>query len=71
MKYTFGDDMETDIATATLKIEEAAKVLGISRNSAYAAAKSGDLPVVRLGKRMVVPKIALEKLLAGSGAASA
>ena len=47
----------------TLKIEEAAKVLGISRNTAYDAVKSGQLPTVRIGRRFLVPKAALERLL--------
>lgn len=50
----------------TLTIEEAARILGISRNSAYAAAKSGDLPVVRLGHRLIVPIDRLRALLEGS-----
>jgi excisionase family DNA binding protein len=47
----------------TLKIVEAAKVLGISRNAAYAAAKNGELPTVRIGRRLLVPKAAIERLL--------
>jgi excisionase family DNA binding protein len=46
----------------TLKIEEAAKVLGISRNTAYAV-KSGQLPTVKIGRRFLVPKAALERML--------
>jgi excisionase family DNA binding protein len=48
----------------TMTIEEAAKVLGIGRNSAYEAARRGDLPVIRLGRRLLVPRSALEQLLA-------
>jgi len=55
--------MENELQTATYRIEEAAKVLGISRNKCYEAAKSGEVPTVRIGKRLLVPKIALEKLL--------
>jgi excisionase family DNA binding protein len=46
----------------TLTIEEAAKVLGIGRQTAYAAAKSGDLPAVRIGGRLVVPRVRLAEL---------
>ncbi|MDA8204258.1 MAG: helix-turn-helix domain-containing protein [Chloroflexi bacterium] len=49
----------------TLTVDEAAKVLGIGRNSAYEAVRRGDLPVIRLGRRYVVPHAALERLLAG------
>jgi excisionase family DNA binding protein len=47
----------------TLKIEEAAKVLGISRNTAYDAVKSGQLPTVKIGRRLLVPKVALDHML--------
>jgi excisionase family DNA binding protein len=47
----------------TLKIEEAAKILGISRNTAYDAVRSGQLPTVKIGRRFLVPKAALERLL--------
>ena len=51
----------------TLKIEEAARILGIGRQKAYELARSGELPVLRFGKRMVVPKIALQRLLERAG----
>jgi excisionase family DNA binding protein len=56
----------TDWTTrATLTIEEAAAVLRLSRGTAYAAARSGRIPVLRFGRRMVVPRAALELLLRG------
>jgi excisionase family DNA binding protein len=48
----------------TLTIEEAARSLGVGRNAAYDAARRGDLPVIRLGRRLIVPRAALEQLLA-------
>jgi excisionase family DNA binding protein len=57
------------VTRETLTVAEAAKVLGIGRGSAYEAVKRGELPVVRLGKRLVVPRAALERLLAGAPAA--
>jgi excisionase family DNA binding protein len=49
---------------STLSVEEAGcDVLGLSRAAAYMAAKSGALPVIRIGRRMVVPRHALERLL--------
>lgn len=47
----------------TLTVEEAAKVLGIGRNSAYEAVRRGELPVIRIGRRYIVPRIALERML--------
>jgi excisionase family DNA binding protein len=50
----------------THTVEEAGQLLGLSRNGAYALAKSGQLPTIRLGKRLLVPKVALERLLANT-----
>lgn len=50
----------------TLTVEEAAKVLGISRGSAYAAVSERTLPTVKIGRRYLVPRVALERLLNGS-----
>jgi len=54
-----------DAATRpTVTIEEAARLLGVSRGSAYAAAHDGSLPTIRLGaKRLLVPTAALRRLL--------
>jgi excisionase family DNA binding protein len=48
----------------TLSIEEAARILEISRCGAYNYAKDGRLPTIRIGSRLLVPKAAIEKLLA-------
>lgn len=47
----------------TLTIEETAKVLGIGRQLAYDKVKTGEIPVIRIGRRLLVPRRALEKLL--------
>ena len=44
-------------------IAEAAKLLGISRSFAYELVKRGELPVVRLGRRQLVPKESLSRLM--------
>lgn len=49
----------------TLTIEEAAKLLGVGRNNAYEAAKRGEIPTIKIGKRILVPLAALERLLQG------
>ena len=49
----------------TLTIPETARILGISRGSAYLAARSGELPgVIRIGRRLLVSRPALERFLA-------
>jgi excisionase family DNA binding protein len=47
----------------TLSVSEAAEVLGISRAFAYELVGRGEIPVVRFGRRVVVPRRALETLL--------
>jgi excisionase family DNA binding protein len=47
----------------TLSVEEAGELLGISRRSAYRAASTGELPVLRLGRRLLVPTARLLELL--------
>jgi excisionase family DNA binding protein len=47
----------------TYTLAEAAQQLGISRWLAYEAAHRGELPVCRIGRRMLVPRAALLRLL--------
>jgi excisionase family DNA binding protein len=47
----------------TITVEEAAEVLGVSRNSAYQAAADGTLPVIRVGRRILVLVGPLEGML--------
>ena len=49
----------------TLSIPEAARILRISRPTAYSLANQGKLPVVRLGRRLIVPRKRLNELLSG------
>jgi excisionase family DNA binding protein len=52
-----------EVDRLTLTAEEAACLLGISRGLAYELARCGKLPVVRLGRRILIPRAALEKML--------
>ena len=52
----------------TVSIEEAAHLCGIGRGLAYELARTGRLPVVRLGRCLVVPRAQLEAMLAAGGA---
>jgi len=47
----------------TLTVNEAAKMLGISRGLAYEMVKMGKIPSVHFGKRVLIPRSALDKLL--------
>ncbi|MGN6284783.1 MAG: helix-turn-helix domain-containing protein [Afipia sp.] len=48
-------------------VPEAGKLLGLNKNAAYVAAKRGDLPTIRIGKLIRVPKAALHALLNAGG----
>ena len=44
-------------------VNETAKMLGISRNSAYEGVRRGEIPSIRIGKRLLIPRLALEEML--------
>jgi excisionase family DNA binding protein len=47
----------------TISVEETGRLLGISRGLAYELVNRGELPSVRLGRRIVVPRRALDRML--------
>lgn len=44
---------------ATITVEQTAQLLGLGRTAAYDAARRGELPTRRLGRRLLVPVPAL------------
>lgn len=52
-----------DETRLTLTVPQAAEVLGISRALAYELVARGELPSLRLGRRVVVPRRALERFI--------
>jgi excisionase family DNA binding protein len=42
---------------------EVAEILGLSKMSAYNAAKRGEIPTIRIGKRILVPTADLRRML--------
>lgn len=55
----------------TVTVEEAARLLRISRSLAYELVADGVIPSIRLRSRILVPKAALEAMLRGDWPASA
>lgn len=47
----------------TVTVENAAKILGISRSFAYEAAGRGEIPTIKIGRRLLIPRAALDRLL--------
>lgn len=56
--------MSTDRNRLTVTVDEAAQMLGISRNSAFRAVQRGQLPSIRIGRRILIPRDRLAELLA-------
>lgn len=48
---------------ATMTIPEAAELLGVSRSAGYRAVASGEIPTIRIGRRLLVPTAKLYHLL--------
>ncbi len=53
-----------ELGTLAVSISSAGKSLGLGRNSAYEAAKRGEIPTIRIGGRLLVPIEALRRMLA-------
>ena len=54
-------------APLTLTVEEAGRLLGVSRGLAYEAARRGEIPTIRLGRRLLVPRGRLLELVGATG----
>ena len=63
--------VEAPDGRATYTVEEVARILGVSRGSAYEAVRRGTIPALRILNRWVVPKPALEGLLSGTSPSAA
>jgi excisionase family DNA binding protein len=67
------DDMtnrEAAERSPTMSVDDAADLLQIGRNLCYAAANTGQIPAIRIGKRLLVLRIPLERMLRGEGKAA-
>ena len=57
------EQRKTRMESQTMNVGAAAKKLGISPGSAWKAVHRGELPAIRIGRRVLVPVRALERLL--------
>lgn len=57
----------TDDNRLVYEVPEAGAMLGLTRNGSYEAAKRGDIPTIRIGKLLRVPKAAFNKMLEEAG----
>jgi excisionase family DNA binding protein len=57
----------TEIPRLTLDLwPDVGRALGLGRNSTFKAAKAGQIPAIRIGKRLLVPRAAFDALLNGA-----
>ena len=61
-------DTRLDLLPEVMSVEQAARYLGIGRNTAYEAIRRGELPATRIGRRLVVVRAALERRLTQAAA---
>lgn len=54
----------------TLSVAEAGKLLGLSRSLMYEAIRTGQIPSIRIGRRILIPIAPLERLLEEPGSLS-
>ena len=59
--------MNEKTEAVTISVPEAGRRLGIGRNSAYDAAARGQIPTIKIGRRLLVPRVAFDKMLAQAG----
>jgi excisionase family DNA binding protein len=59
--------MEAEVEQLTESVERVAALLGIGRATAYRAVHRGEIPSIRVGRRYLVPREALRRLLRGDG----
>jgi excisionase family DNA binding protein len=46
---------------------DAGKRLGLGKSATYQSVARGEIPTLRFGRRIVVPKLALDRMLRGEG----
>ena len=55
--------VKEDTVRLVLSVEEARRLLGLSRGLMYEAVHNGQVPSVRIGRRILIPRVALERML--------
>lgn len=62
-RRTEGEGENRPVQRLTYSVDEAAELLGISRTLAYEAIRKGEIPHIKIGKRILIPQSALKNLL--------
>ncbi len=57
------DFLESTPEPEVLSVDQASALLHVGRNSIYEAIRRGEFPAVRIGKRILIPRVALQRFL--------
>lgn len=60
---TEGEGENRPVQRLTYSVDEAAELLGISRTLAYDAIRKGEIPHIKIGKRILIPRVGVDELL--------
>ena len=58
---------DNDPGCLVYSVAEAGKLLGLSRGLMYEGIRTGQIPSVKIGRRILIPRAALDRLLEGTG----
>jgi len=56
---------ERDSMRVTITVAQAAAIIGVSVNTMHEALRRGDFPSIRIGRRVLVPRAAFERMVIG------
>ena len=56
-----------EVSAAVYTVPEVGQLLGINKNLAYELARQGQIPTIRLGRRLLCPKAAVDRWLSEAG----
>ena len=59
--------MVNQTESAVLSVNECAKILHLSRGSIYQGCLTGEIPHIKVGRRILIPRVGLYKLLESAG----
>jgi excisionase family DNA binding protein len=59
----YNEEIQAILSKPTCTVDELAKVLGIGRRQAYQAVKRGDIPSIRIGKRILISTREIQRTL--------
>jgi excisionase family DNA binding protein len=65
------NELERLLSQPTVSVPEAGRLLSLSRNGSYEAAKRGEIPTLRFGSKLRVPTAALRKMIEGAAPTAA